>query len=181
MPEHADKSDLLKTAIHEAGHAVAHIRYRLDYDYVTIRCGESTLGHVTGEGVENVWDRDNALEQAIAYCAGYAAMRNAGLSDKAARLGCDDDFEHAEHLIKFWKLEPLEFILTQAINLMELPENRKAVEVISKHLVDWQTLDGDYISVLVDVLDDPEATDADWNKYLMFRNWPESRLLTNSR
>lgn len=58
------------TCVHEAGHAVAHIRYRLDYTLVSIVRTEHILGHVNGEGVDNVWDKETALAQAVAYCAG---------------------------------------------------------------------------------------------------------------
>ena len=67
------------TAIHEAGHAVAHIRLGIEYGHAHIvPDGKGLLGAACGAGVQNVWNKGEAENMVLAFCAGYAALVAAG-------------------------------------------------------------------------------------------------------
>ena len=85
-------NELLLTAIHEAGHAVAHARLECSA-LVTIKPHNGMFGRCKlPEGKDHVSNAEDARVQVLCYCAGYAALIAAGYSDKSARLGADDDF-----------------------------------------------------------------------------------------
>ena len=156
----------LSIAIHEAGHAVAHVRLGILPVSVTIvECSE-TFGHSTAEGADSVWTSDGAADQVISYCAGYAASIAAGEDNDAASHGCGDDFEHARRLIEFWALEgDLEAWKARAVALMSSPENVAAVALIADWLMQHGTLDGQLVDVLVD-RSDGNVTDSELNRFL---------------
>lgn len=159
------------TAIHEAGHAVAYIRLNLDHGGAEIVPKEEagTLGSAAGEGLEHVWDKEQAGPAVLALCAGYAALAAAGHGDDVARGGTDSDFESAEHLIDFWALSgTLEDWMARAVVLMSSPENVAAVAKVAEHLLEHKRLDGDYIAVLVE-LADGDCTEQEFKQYLQNR------------
>ena len=146
-----------KTAIHEAGHAVAC--YRLTptryVGMVTIIPNEEK-SHAGAYWGEEFWP-DNTAEEAqhevMCLCAGYAACIAAGIDEVEARQGCDSDFETTEELIRNWKLAPLKDQLRQTVELMQQPENTQAVSRLEKELLEHELLLGEEIDVLIDVAD----------------------------
>lgn len=159
------------TAYHEAGHAVAHVRFGILAGNVTIVATPSTLGSATAEGVDSVYTQDGAKEQILAFCSGYASLIAVGYSDEEARDGCNDDFEQAAYLISFWGLGTLEDWLPQAVAFMRREENIKAVGLVAEHLMRHETLNSEYIENLV-MFADGQCTAAEWDKYLSCRFSP---------
>ena len=124
---------------------------------------------MTAEGVEHVWSEEQATPMVEAYCAGYAALIAAGYPEAIAAQGCGDDFENAELLIKRWNLVGgIEEWKIRAVVLMSAAGNKRAVQLVAEHLAKCQTLDGDYVSVLVD-LADGECTEEEFRQYLSGR------------
>ena len=147
-------TDLKRTAYHEAGHSVAHLRLGVLQAMTTIKAGAGTLGHVTAEGKEHVWSEEDAEKQVLCYCAGYAALMAAGYSQDAAMLGTEDDFENASDLIAAWSLSgTLDEWRARSVELMNRPENIRAVEAVARALMDHESLDDGYIDLLVDLVD----------------------------
>lgn len=159
-----------QTAIHEAGHAVAHVRLGLDQEGADIIRNEDagTLGGAAGEGVNQVWNKEQAEPVVLAFCAGYAALVAAGHED-GAHLGADDDFEQAEYLIEYWGLQgTLADYKAKSVEQMSAPDNIRAVGMVAEHLLEHKKLDGEYIRVLVDMADG-EVTEQEFARYLRFR------------
>jgi ATP-dependent Zn protease len=164
--------DLKHTAIHEAGHAVAHQRLNILQDKCTIVASDTRAGAVTAEGTEHVWSMEEAHDQVVAYCAGYAALVAAGVDEGTARLGADDDFDQATHLIEFWGLEgDLDTWCRKAKEFMGQPENLAAVQRVADELLRVETLDFDDIAILVDITDGL-ATEDDYARFKAFREMP---------
>lgn len=160
-----------KTAIHEAGHAVAHIRYGIDHNGATIVSDpdRGLLGAAAALGADSVWDKAAAESQVIAFCAGYAALVAAGCPPDAAVEGADDDFAQATELLEFWGLEgALQDWQARTVEVMQRPENVAAVSLLARHLLERKTLDGDHCEVLVEVADGV-STEADLARYLVMR------------
>lgn len=160
------------TALHEAGHAVAHVRFRILAGNVTIAAKKTythlVRGSAVAEGAESVWSKTEAKPQILAYCAGYAALIAAGYGDEAARAGCDDDFEKATKLIEDWQLGTLDDWMSDAVEFMR--QNIRATNLVADHLMRHETLDSDYIDVLVSVADG-DCTDEEFKQYLELRAW----------
>lgn len=161
---------LRQTAIHEAGHAVAHVRLRLDHDGAhIIPDGESLLGAAAGEGQRHVWDKDQAGPVVLACCAGYAACLAAGYADDKARAGTEADFVEAGEVIEHWGLDGgIEAWQSESAELMSRPENRAAVALVAEHLLQRKRLDGDYVEVLIGMADGI-TTEAEFAQYLQLR------------
>jgi ATP-dependent Zn protease len=163
------------TAIHEAGHAVAHIRLRIDQYLATIvpNPDKATDGAVTADGSH--WNKDDGADQVISLCAGFAACVCAGYGKRQANLGCHSDFHKAKGILKFWALGILKDWKAKAIEFMGSPENLRAVELIAEHLLQWERLDSEYMECLVD-LADGKGTEADFQEFIAFRKyygqWP---------
>lgn len=168
-----ERSPISDTAIHEAGHVVAHVRLDLGHDGGHIVPEENILGAALGEGFEHVWDKSGAEPVVLAFCAGYAAMIAAGYGEDRARAGTGSDFDGVQKLIDFWELPgTLEDWLAKSVALMRRPENVKAVALVAEHLMRHKRLTGDYCNVLVE-LADGEATEAEFSHYvLMSRPFP---------
>ncbi len=166
---------LKTTAIHEAGHAVAHKRLGIEQDFATIEPRGRTLGGVKAEGVHDVCNAGQARPQVLAYCAGYAALVAAGYTEAEATLGADDDFDNVNYLIESWLLNPsLEDWKAEAVLLMREPRNLSAVQVIARELLDKKRLDGDLLTVYLEFADG-EATQADLDSYLLMRSQADPR------
>lgn len=159
--------DLERIAYHEAGHAVAHIRLNVLQNMASIKPKDGNLGNVSAEGIEHVWKPEEARPQVLCYCAGYAALVATGCSDEVAKQGADDDFENATELIDTWGLSgTLEEWQGQAVELMSGPDNIRAVDSVDKALMKYETLDADYMDVLVDHADG-NVTKEEWDRYLL--------------
>lgn len=163
--------DRRTTAIHEAGHAVAHSRLRIDHDGASIDPDPDSglLGFARGAGARHVESKDAAGDMVLAFCAGYAALIAADYPDDVALTGAGDDFEQAQELLNFWLLPGgLDEWRARAVELMRKPENVAAVALVARHLLDRGRLDGDFVDVLVEVADG-EASEADLQRYLLMR------------
>lgn len=158
--------ELHSVAIHEAGHAVAHIRLNIDQECATIVRGVGTLGGVTAEA--DPWTKGEAQAQVIAYCSGYAACVAAQYAEDRANEGCWDDFERAQTLIEFWDLDALADCKAKSVELMCIAENIRAVNLIGQYLMQHGTVDADCMAVLVDVADGG-TTQAEFDEYIRFR------------
>lgn len=161
------------TAIHEAGHTVAHIRLGMEHDGADIIRVDGRLGAAKGEGKKHVWDENGAESVVLACCAGYAAMIAAGHTEDEALSGVYKDFEEAGEVITAWALPgSIEDWQARAVDLMRRPENVAAVALIAEHLLQRKCLDGDYCDVLVE-LADGETNEAEFARYLAFRERAE--------
>ncbi|UCC45163.1 MAG: hypothetical protein JSU65_04410 [Candidatus Zixiibacteriota bacterium] len=160
------------TAYHEAGHAVAHLRLGILQDKATIQPHANNLGAVTAEGVEHVWDAEDAHKQLLGYCAGYAALVAAGYSNDDARSGADDDMENAAELVRKWpSIGTLDEGQRQAVTLMSSAENIRAVDYVARALMKHETLEADYMINLVGWADG-DMTDEEWLDFIAWR-YPE--------
>ncbi len=168
----AHTHDKQQTAIHEAGHAVAHCRLSIEHDGAHIVPDDEAglLGAAIGAGIRHVWSEPEAQSMVIAFCAGYGALIAAGYPDDVAIAGTDDDFGQAQQLLSFWSLSGhLDDWKARAVQLMRKPENVAAVALVARHLLDRERLDGEFVDVLVEVADG-ESTEADLHRYLMMRS-----------
>jgi hypothetical protein len=138
------------TAIHEAGHAVAHVRLDIMQGAVSVLAQNGSLGRVSAEGVDHVEGRKEAENQAIAYCAGYAALVAAGIDEAIALRGTDDDLENVAVLIRQWLVgTSLDQWKSAAIEMMRMPRNIAAVNLLALELERRNHIDGDEIDVMV--------------------------------
>ena len=159
-----------KTAIHEAGHAVAFYRLFGDaarYGHtLTIEPHEDLLGSHRAEelvfhgvGELTAEQRLTFENEAIYSCAGYAAVLAAGYSDEAALAGCGSDFDKAERACDV----PLDISKEKAVELMTLPENTAAVARVAAELLSQSTLEWDEVAILIEVADGT-ATEQDYQR-----------------
>ncbi|MDU8927670.1 hypothetical protein RXV86_09765 [Alisedimentitalea sp. MJ-SS2] len=165
-------NQLWKTALHEAGHAVAFARlFPNEYipeisivpDYE-----ERTAGYVKPSTDTDIVLADTPdaeaekrfLQDATYVCAGYAAMMVFGFSEEEAVLGCDSDFERAGSFLGEGKKEALE--------LLDKTANKFAVELIADELLQKKVLDGEQVSLLIGVADG-EATQKEYYEFLELR------------
>ena len=80
-------SDKTLTAIHEAGHAVAHVRLGIQQSFLTIKPYDGLAGSYTAEGENHVWSKEEAVDQVLAFCAGYATLAAHGCDEEEAQAG----------------------------------------------------------------------------------------------
>ena len=157
------------SALHEAGHAVAQLRFEILGNEVKISPSGDTPGAVGSAGAKPVRSNDEAAARVLSCCAGYAALVAAGHDKVQAAIGCDSDFLEAANLIKYWGLEgDLETWKRKAISLMRFPRNVAAVEMVAAHLLRQLVLAGDYVEVLVD-LADGSISQAEFDDFLALR------------
>ena len=155
-------SKAIHTAIHEAGHAVSCVRLGIDHDKASIVPEGDWLGHVQSAGVNHVWMEEEAVDQVLSYCAGYAALVAAGFDETVATQGADGDFDAARHLIEHWGLAgDLDEWKAKAVAMMQEPRNRAAVKRVADELVAAGTIDWDDISCCCDIADG-ECTEEDY-------------------
>ncbi len=149
------------TAIHEAGHAVAHYRLDIEQSMLTIEPNpeKGTAGSSSAEGPQHVWSREDAEPMVLAFYAGYGALLAAGYPHEVAEDGAWSDFEQAEQLIEFWGLDgtPDEWRAKSA-ELMAQPENVAAVRRLADQLLQDRTIDGQLLPIYIEVADG-EATE----------------------
>jgi hypothetical protein len=160
----AKQSDLKITAIHEAGHAVAHKRLhggRFDLKETTIQRDDDSLGHCSHEeilqelglGETDAKGKYHFSHEVTKLLSGYAANVVAGVNPKRARRGCDSDFEKAEKIIAGWHLPPLPEQIKTALDLMARPENRRAVDLVASELLKNVAVPPSDVECLVEVAD----------------------------
>ena len=161
--------DKLITALHESGHALAHIRLGIQQDCMTIVPIDNQYGSVSSEGIEHVENAESAHNMVQAYCAGYASLIAHGYSNERALVGCDDDFEKAFELIEFWDLKlNLERYKALTVELMSQPMNLAAVKLLADYVLKKERVAGDVIEVLVE-LSDGDCTKAEFDRFMDMR------------
>ena len=106
------------------------------------------------------------------YCAGCASLMALGYNAEVARSGADDDLENAFNLLEMWDLPgTLDEWLLRSAETMSEPENVRAVEFVANALMEYKTLDGDYVEMLVEWADG-NMTDDEWHQFVSFQ-YPE--------
>lgn len=146
------------TAIHEAGHAVAHHRFKIDQEKASIVPKDGNQGSVTSACEDHVWDKKEAEDMTVAYLAGYAALRAWGYSEDDALQGAEDDLEKAQHLINIWDLESRESLMRESVKILSKPENRLAVKMVAAVLLEKHTIFFDEIDEIVERADEINST-----------------------
>jgi len=156
-----------KTAIHEAGHAVALRRlwpggrYAGELSIVSdgVLAGFHQQEELMIPVADNSPEADEALHnEAIVCCAGYAACIAHGYSEDEAAAGCDSDFEKVD-------TKQLDAMKREAVELMRKPENLQAVERVADELLKRERIDGQTVDVLLEVAFG-ESSEADYRQYL---------------
>jgi len=158
------KQSLQASAYHEAGHAIADVRFECICDRVTIvQCQEDgTLGRE-----RSVYGGD-AEHRLIACLAGYAAeIEHDPRSEPQAKLGATDDFDKARGclrelgvkcLLAPWHKKTRQFVR----------DNWRAIDMVARDLVEVKTLDGYEVELIVNIADgEPDAIEALANHRLM--------------
>jgi hypothetical protein len=142
-------TQLYKTAIHEAGHAVMANRLGAPVEFVSItpRPDDGTLGHSTSD--DEVWetDADGAKKRVLSLLAGWAAVRAGGIGNPAQ--GCAQDFVRASELLQAWKLGSLKRWKRRALAIMRRPENMRAVALVAEKLQTYSRVDGQLFDLIV--------------------------------
>lgn len=157
-----------RTAVHEAGHAVAHVRLAS-----TFYLGNVTIipdGHRAGCGqFEELWTEsaDDWRNEVVVLCAGYAAAVVFGHDRRTARHGARSDFDKASAIIAAWNMRPLREHIRVAEKLIERPENRKAVRAIAEGLIEVRTVSGEWVEVVIE-WSDGQISDEDYARFLSF-------------
>ena len=177
MPSNSDDSRIgicprQRTAIHEAGHAVAHCRLKIEQARVSIvpNDEENQLGSVLSQGAESVWSREEAEPMVMAYLAGYAALVAAGIAPDEAIVGAESDLESAESLISFWGLDgTIETWKASLVVMMSRPENYAAVKRVAQELIETPTSCGESVAIMVEIVDG-ECSEDDYLR------WKQNRL-----
>jgi hypothetical protein len=140
-----------RTAIHEAGHAVAAIQLGTDgQDFGDV----SIVSNGTLSGFFQMspcgGDTEEVSRHLIVSCSGYGALRALGFDEEFACVGCGDDFEQSNTLIGRHSLAPLEYWKALAVNLFSWNENREAVRLVARELVKAKRLNGEHAQILVE-------------------------------
>lgn len=181
MTDEGSRTTHEATALHEAGHAVAHVRLLdalgnalISHISIVPNPDANTLGHMSAE--DDPCDASVAAATVTVLCAGYAALVAAGYEDKEARDGAWSDFERAQELIDAWKLDPLEACMGKAVMLMLEDRNINAVRTVASEVLVKRRLDGDYIHALIE-LSDGEITRDDLANFLYLSATPEERSI----
>lgn len=158
--------ELLRTAIHEAGHAVAFVRlfpdrYGID---LTIELDGESLGSMDSENIadaspemSDIEAKQHLLNYAVFRCAGFAAVLATGEPEEIAQLGCGDDFEQAGGFLDEGK--------RIAVALMAQPSNIKAVKHLAEELMRRRTMIWDLVTLSIDFADG-EATSEEYQGFL---------------
>lgn len=144
-----------KTAIHEAGHAVARERYMIGQSGTSIipNHEEGHLGFSSGNHL-TPHEEDIGKENLTVYLAGYAAMVVAGYSEEDACSGAGSDFEKAIDEIRFISGGNLDYWKKQTVSFMSEPANAHAVTALAEVLIDNLTLNGDEVSIVIEAADE---------------------------
>lgn len=164
----------LITAIHEAGHSVAHRRLFPEAFFswgIAIvpedaqdeedAAGWSITDHLGSDEDLSPADLDTCL------CAGYAAVIAAGYSEQEAAFGCDEEADDCD----FRRVQgDLAAAKAKAVELMRQPENVRAVKRLAEELLLRRQLHGDHVGLLID-LADGEITEREYLQHLVARGW----------
>jgi hypothetical protein len=162
---------LWHTAIHEAGHAVALARFDREQGDVSIQPDHErgSLGHAAGEGLNHIWNEEDARQIIVVDAAGYAALIAHGMDEYTAMLGAGDDFENVETIVRDWLPgTTVEEWKAAAVDLMREPANIRAVNLVAAELMSRGTIRADDLWVAIDFADG-KCTEEEYRDYLRFR------------
>jgi len=162
------------TAIHEAGHTVAHLRLHEHFyiGKITIVPDENRHTEGLGEFEEpDFGSVDDWRDEVVILCAGFAAQIIFGDVEEQATAGASSDFEKAQEIVSAWDLGPLTDHIETAKILLDEPRNRRAVERIANELTKVETLDSDDLQILSDIADG-KATEASYARFKLLRAGP---------
>ncbi|MBE7480803.1 MAG: hypothetical protein HS104_12585 [Polyangiaceae bacterium] len=159
------------TALHEAAHAVADERLDFGCAEVSIEPRPGTLGrasHVYEDGTDD--------DLILALLVGYAAAVRGGEDPADAKEGANEDLERASEILARSGRTDLGTHLARAEAFVR--DNWPAIERVAAELLEWCTIGGQELQVVLDVADG-NATDEDLARYrLMSRRvgrLPEGR------
>lgn len=139
-----------RTALHEAGHAVAAIQLGLDLQdigSVTVVPKAQMNGSFSiNEMQSNIFEVHRDI---VINCSGYGALRALGFPEDYACTGCDDDFDKSEILIANWKLTSLNYWKNLATKFLSIPKNASALQVVADSLIKYKILGPEYTQILI--------------------------------
>jgi ATP-dependent Zn protease len=163
--EASPSPELEFTAFHEAGHAVASVRFGFNPYHVTIVPHEDSLGF---SGNLDGWE-DEGEEEAANYIvlllAGYvASIRVTPEWESRARLGSASDFGKAEEILEYLgeQVDDASWNrwLARATEWISNSKNWRAIEEVATELLEYSTLDYDEVRMIVETADDPSGLEA---------------------
>lgn len=145
------------TAYHEAGHAIAAYRFGHYGGTIGIIPQDGRLGFSLSE---NEWaDGSKDIEQIIVLFAGFASEQK--YNPDANKLGSSDDDEKAYDLLSHTN-ETESNLRLKAREIIDA--NWEIIEAIAEKLFEYQILDWDEWSIIVDAFDEGEDWEDDFNK-----------------
>lgn len=153
----------LSCAYHEAGHAVADVRFEFTCDLVSIIPNREagTLGRAscldgnhydlqlseTGRLEERINNR-KARKALVSLLAGYAAEIRYGTKKVIARQGASSDFEKARRILReLGKQTDIRHWIKRADEFVH--NDWTAIEMIAQELIETHTLDGTEIETII--------------------------------
>ncbi|MBK8994617.1 MAG: hypothetical protein IPM35_02550 [Myxococcales bacterium] len=156
-----------KTAFHEAGHAVADCRLGFVCGIVSIEPRPGTRGHAVHLSEDGSDD-----DLIIALLAGYAAAVRAGGDPVQEKEGAWSDFERASEILERTGRTDLAPHLARAETFVR--DNWSAIERVAAELIEWRTIEGQELEVVLEVADG-NATDADLARFRLMSRASDSR------
>jgi ATP-dependent Zn protease len=175
-------ADVQAVAYHEAGHAVANVRFQFQCDEASITPGKHWLGYARSvEGGEEydpntkMFDKARAKNSVVSFLAGYAAeIEYKPASKSHAKIGAATDFARAADILG--KLGPgpvFNSCLAKAREFVK--KNWKAIEIVARELLEVKTLDGESIERIVEIADGKEDAVYDLANWRQLKGLPPSR------
>ena len=151
------KQNLKSTAHHEAGHAVADVRFGFSSFRVTIRPDPETgtLGRSWPmDHPADASDHDNYL---IVLCAGYASeIKFAPGTEAVSRIGADNDLEKVHQILNKREESGTEIHWISKAKLF-VDDNWNAIRAVADELLSHEELDFDEVELIVEHSDTGSA------------------------
>jgi hypothetical protein len=175
------------TAFHEAGHVVAQERFgftprscNIERDGNTLGIAHSLdgdeIGGTMNEAGEIVLNPETVQNYVTVCFAGFAAEVEKGRPPRLARIGASADFASCR-----WHREGMgadgsyRRCFDRAFSFVRDPKNWGAIEMIAAELLEHRHLDGDELSILVDIADGVTGRD-DLQAFRQMRDAAMSRV-----
>jgi ATP-dependent Zn protease len=159
-------TNLRAIAFHEAGHAVADLKFGFILNGTTINSNKKQhlLGHaqsLDGEDYikpDGSIDKKRAGEAVTSWLAGYAAEIHCDPTSKAqAAINASDDFQKATDILTRLG-QPSVFAFWQQ-RARDLVKNHwKAIEMVARDLLEVKKLDGDEVTLIFEIAEGNEGS-----------------------